>query len=75
MSVAGDYVNEAPALIGTQRLGPDLMHVGSRIEDPGGLGDHLDDPAATRRWSIMPSYRYLTQGDLDALSEYLLSLR
>ena len=75
VSVAGDYVNEAPALIGTQRLGPDLMHVGSRIEDPGGLGDHLDDPAATRRWSIMPSYRYLTQGDLDALSEYLLSLR
>jgi cbb3-type cytochrome oxidase subunit 1 len=75
VSVAGDYVNEAPALIGTGRLGPDLMHIGSRIEDPGSLGDHLDDPRAERSWSIMPSYRYLTQGDLDALSEYLLSLR
>ena len=75
VSVAGDYVNEAPALIGTQRLGPDLMHLGSRIENPRGLGAHLDDPRAERAWSIMPSYRYLTQGDLDALSEYLLSLR
>ena len=75
VSVAGDYVNEAPALIGTQRIGPDLMHFGSRIESPAGLGDYLDDPRAERAWSIMPSYRYLTQGDLDALSEYLLSLR
>ena len=75
VSVAGDYVNEAPALIGTGRLGPDLMHVGSRIEDPSALGPHLDDPRAERSWSIMPSYRYLTQGDIDALAEYLLSLR
>jgi cbb3-type cytochrome oxidase subunit 1 len=75
VGVAGDYVNEAPALIGIGRLGPDLMRVGNRIEDPGALGPHLDDPRAERPWSIMPSYRYLTQGDLDALSEYLLSLR
>lgn len=75
VSVAGDYVNEAPAMIGIARLGPDLMHVGNRIEDPGALGFHLDDPRAERPWSIMPSYRYLTQGDLDALAEYVLSLR
>ncbi|MGB5564787.1 MAG: cbb3-type cytochrome c oxidase subunit II [Acidimicrobiia bacterium] len=75
VSVAGDYVNEAPALLGLERLGPDLMHVGSRIDDADGLRAHLDDPRADRPWSIMPSYRYLTQGDLDALAEYLLSLR
>ena len=75
VSVAGDYVNEAPALVGVERLGPDLMHVGSRIDDADGLKAHLDDPRADRPWSIMPSYRYLTQGDLDALAEYLLSLR
>jgi cbb3-type cytochrome oxidase subunit 1 len=75
VSVAGDYVNEVPALIGVERLGPDLMHVGSRFESAGQLKDHLDDPRAERPWSIMPSYRYLTQGDLDALAEYLLSLR
>jgi cbb3-type cytochrome oxidase subunit 1/mono/diheme cytochrome c family protein len=74
VSVAGDYVNEAPALVGVERLGPDLMHIGSRIDDDG-LRAHLDDPRAERPWSIMPSYRYLTQGDLDALAEYLLSLR
>ncbi|MGB5657555.1 MAG: cbb3-type cytochrome c oxidase subunit II [Acidimicrobiia bacterium] len=75
VSVAGDYVNEAPALLGLERLGPDLMHVGSRVDDADGLRAHLDDPRADRPWSIMPSYRYLTQGDLDALAEYLLSLR
>ena len=75
VSVAGDYVNEGPALIGIERLGPDLMHVGSRIDDADALRAHLDDPRADRPWSIMPSYRYLTQGDLDALAEYLLSLR
>lgn len=75
VSVAGDYTNEAPALIGIERLGPDLMHVGSRIESAGQIKDHLDDPRSERPWSIMPSYRYLTQGDLDALAEYLLSLR
>ncbi len=30
VSVAGDYVHETPALIGSQRIGPDLMHVGGR---------------------------------------------
>jgi cbb3-type cytochrome oxidase subunit 1 len=75
VSVAGDYVNEAPALVGIERLGPDLMHVGSRLDDADALRAHLDDPRADRPWSIMPSYRYLTQGDLDALAEYLLSLR
>jgi cytochrome c oxidase cbb3-type subunit 1/cytochrome c oxidase cbb3-type subunit I/II len=75
VSVAGDYANEAPALVGVERLGPDLMHVGSRLDDADALGAHLDDPRADRPWSIMPSYRYLTQGDLDALTEYLLSLR
>jgi cytochrome c oxidase cbb3-type subunit I/II len=75
VSIAGDYVNESPALIGVERLGPDLMHVGNRIESAGQIKDHLDDPRSERPWSNMPSYRYLTQGDLDALAEYLLSLR
>ena len=75
VSVAGDYVYETPPLIGLERLGPDLMHVGSRLEDVAAIQDHLDFPRQERPWSIMPSYRYLTQGDLDALTEYLLSLR
>jgi cbb3-type cytochrome oxidase cytochrome c subunit len=51
------------------------MHVGSRLEGVAAIQDHLDYPRRERPWSIMPSYRYLTQGDLDALTEYLLSLR
>jgi cytochrome c oxidase cbb3-type subunit I/II len=75
VSVPGDYVNEAPPLVGLERLGPDLMHVGSRIDDVAALQAHLDNARHERPWSIMPSYRYLSQADLDALTEYLLSLR
>jgi cytochrome c oxidase cbb3-type subunit I/II len=75
VSVGGDYVNETPALIGTERLGPDLMHVGSRIDDVAALQRLIEEPRIARPWSIMPSYRYLTQDDLDNLTEYLLSLR
>ncbi|NIR45758.1 MAG: hypothetical protein GWM93_16620, partial [Gemmatimonadetes bacterium] len=32
VAVGGDYVREAPPLMGWQRIGPDLMHVGSRME-------------------------------------------
>ena len=73
VSVPGDYVNEAPPLVGLERLGPDLMHVGSWIDDVAALQAHLDDARYER--PIMPSYRYLSQADLDALTEYLLSLR
>ena len=75
VSVAGDYVHEAPALLGVERLGADLMHVGSRTTNAGVLKSRLADPRGSRPWSIMPSYDYLSEAELDALAEYLLSLR
>ena len=77
MSVAGDYANENPALLGAYRLGPDLMHFASR-------GDFFDkvlvqaaiaDPRAVNDWSTMPSYSYLSSEDLGALVAYLETLR
>ena len=75
VSVAGDYVHEAPALLGFERLGADLMHIGSRSSSAGVLQSRLTDPQGSRAWSIMPSYDYLSQAELDALAAYLLSLR
>jgi mono/diheme cytochrome c family protein len=77
VSVAGDFVHDTPPLIGTERLGPDLMHIGTRLDDEGveAVKAHLKEPRASRPWSIMPSYRYLSDRDLDVLAEYLLSLR
>jgi cbb3-type cytochrome oxidase cytochrome c subunit len=75
VSVAGDYVHETPALLGFERLGADLMHFGSRATSAWALRQTLVDPQRRHPWSIMPSYDYLSDDELDALVRYLLSLR
>ncbi len=75
VSTAGDYVHEAPALLGVERLGADLMHIGSRASSAGVLKSRLVDPQGSRSWSIMPSYEFLSEAELDALAAYLLSMK
>lgn len=72
-----DILLESPVVLGVQRLGPDLMHAGSRpfTEDVAWVRDHLADPRADRSWSAMPSYDYLSDDELDALAQYVVSLR
>jgi cbb3-type cytochrome oxidase subunit 1 len=76
VSVAGDYAWEVPPARGTQRIGPDLFHVGGREETATTefLVDHLRDPRAARSWSTMPAYGHLTNAELDALAKYLANL-
>ena len=76
-SVPGDYVYQKPVLWGTNRQGPDLSHLSSR---PYATKEwhirHLRDPRGS--WlaaSLMPSYAHLSDGDLDSLAEYLLTLK
>ena len=73
-SEAGDYKNEAPNLIGTIRLGPDLTCVGDRQPDAAWQITHLKKPDSVRPRSTMPHYRYLSNKELTALATYLLSL-
>ena len=77
VSVSGDYVHENPIQRGSERLGPDLMHVAAR--DENGSAEYvrglLVDPRAAQPWSVMPSYSYLADEDLDALAQYIVSLR
>lgn len=76
VSVAGDYAYDRPALMGTQRLGPDLMHIASREGfNPEALPAHLENPRSSRPWSTMPSYSYLSAADIDALVAYIETLR
>lgn len=71
----GDYAGQIPAMLGAERLGPDLTHVGDRYASRSDeLRALLSDPRRDRGPSTMPSYGYLSDGDLDALVEYLLSL-
>ena len=77
VSIAGDYANEGPALLGTSRFGPDLMHYAGRVEffDKVIVQAHLANPRSIVPWSTMPSYAYLSGEDLTALVSYIETLR
>lgn len=77
VSVPGDYAHDRAPLLGTMRIGPDLMHVGSRppADDPAWVVAHLADPRAERPFSVMPSYDHLSDADLAAVAAYVTSLR
>lgn len=91
VSRPGDYVYQKPALWGTARQGPDLTHVASRIvyftkdangapvaiygSDPGWERTHLQNPTALNPGTVMPSFGYLPDDELDALVAYILTLK
>lgn len=71
----GDYAADRPAMLGRERVGPDLTHAAGRFEDAEQVKSLLRDPRAKGRHSSMPSYAYLSDGELDALAKYVLSLK
>jgi hypothetical protein len=77
VSLPGDYAWEVPAPRGTNRIGPDLFHVGSReaTSSPQDVLDYLFDPRRVRPWSTMPSYQHLSDEELQALALYLVNLK
>jgi cytochrome c oxidase cbb3-type subunit 2 len=77
-SLPGDYYYQSPVFWGTQRQGPDLAHVASRE----GIGNnklwhllHFKNPRGVVPGSIMPSYDYLNEVELEALTAYMLTLK
>ncbi|WP_395749511.1 cbb3-type cytochrome c oxidase subunit II [Prosthecobacter sp.] len=58
-SVLRDYLGERYALLGIQRVGPDLANFGWRAPDANALHVHLYSPRAVNDWSTMPSYKNL----------------
>lgn len=75
LSKPADYATDRPAMIGAERVGPDLAHVGSRITARDELVKILREPRARSPRSNMPSYAYLSSSELDALAAYLLALQ
>jgi cytochrome c oxidase cbb3-type subunit II len=57
-SVAEDYLFNQPALLGSQRVGPDLANYGRR-SDLNGILMRLYDPRSLVPGSVMPPYRFL----------------
>lgn len=55
-SVLGDYLGEKYALLGIQRVGPDLANFGWRAPSAAALYQHLYSPRSVYDWSTMPAY-------------------
>jgi cytochrome c oxidase cbb3-type subunit 2 len=76
-SVPGDYYYQSPVFWGTERQGPDLSHVASRTlgDNPAWLMAHFKNPRALSPGSVMPSYDYLSDAELQALTAFILTLK
>ncbi|MBI3089575.1 MAG: cbb3-type cytochrome c oxidase subunit II [Candidatus Tectomicrobia bacterium] len=73
VSVAGEYVYDRPHLLGTRRVGPDLAREGGLRTDDWHIA-HLRNPRALVPESIMPSFPWLGEEELKALTAYLQKL-
>lgn len=58
-TVAQDYLQDNPVMLGSQRLGPDLANIGVRHPDANWHLKHLYAPTNVVAGSSMPPYRFL----------------
>lgn len=73
LTKAGDFNPETPNQLGTARTGPDISNEGGRYPD-GWQRAHLINPRALKPGSIMPSFSFLSNRDLDDLVAYIQTL-
>ncbi len=70
---AGDYIQDQPHLLGTERTGPDLSQEGGEHPDDWHVA-HFTNPRFTRPESIMPAFEFLGPDKIRALIAYKQSL-
>ena len=73
VSDGGDYNYDNPMILGSERTGPDLSYIGRKRAQQWEI-DHLKDPRQYSPLSLMPSFAFLSDSDLRAISEYLYYL-
>lgn len=75
-SKAGEYVYDHPFLWGSKRTGPDLHRVGGKYSNLWHYM-HMENPRSMSPGSIMPSYPWLIDQDLntDLLKEKISAMR
>jgi cytochrome c oxidase cbb3-type subunit II len=66
----GDYVGQEPAILGTERTGPDLSEDGGEHPDDWHQA-HFTNPRNTRPQSLMPSWQFLGEDDLRKLTAFV----
>ncbi|MDQ3879920.1 MAG: cbb3-type cytochrome c oxidase subunit II [Chloroflexota bacterium] len=76
VTAPGDPTYQAPSLLGTVRIGPDLSCAANLFPEentPEAMKSFLTDPGSIGSGSKMPSYGHLAEQDLEALTAYLLT--
>jgi cytochrome c oxidase cbb3-type subunit I/II len=63
-SKAGEFVYDHPFQWGSKRTGPDLARIGGKYPDSWHF-NHMYEPSSMSPGSIMPSYQWLFENDLD----------
>lgn len=69
----GDYYDQRPHLLGSERTGPDLSQEGGEHPDDWQVA-HFVNPRFTRPRSLMPAFAFEGRKDIDALVAYVQSL-
>jgi cytochrome c oxidase cbb3-type subunit I/II len=69
----GDFYYSVPNFMGTERTGPPLAQIGGKVPTEWHVAHHKD-PRSVSPSSIMPSFGFLSDSELDALSIYLQNL-
>jgi cbb3-type cytochrome c oxidase subunit II len=70
IAAAGDYYGVRPAILGTERTGPDLSLEGGQRPDDWHLA-HFVNPRNTIPISLMPSWEFLGKEKITALTAYM----
>jgi cytochrome c oxidase cbb3-type subunit 2/cytochrome c oxidase cbb3-type subunit I/II len=70
ISEAGDYHGMEPAIVGTERTGPDLAQEGGEHPDDWHLA-HFVNPRFTRPVSLMPAWEFLGPRAIGQLTAYV----
>lgn len=68
-SKAGEFVYDHPFQWGSKRIGPDLARIGGKYPDSWHF-NHLLDPQSMSPGSIMPSYLWLFDREVDTVITY-----
>ena len=66
----GDYHDQHPAILGSERTGPDLSQEGGEHSDDWHLA-HFTDPRYTRPNSLMPNWEFLGKEKIRKLTAYM----
>jgi cytochrome c oxidase cbb3-type subunit I/II len=63
-SKAGEFVYDHPFQWGSKRTGPDLARIGGKYNNAWHF-NHMLEPSSTSTGSLMPSYPFLFESDID----------